>query len=90
MFHVRGNAVYPAILDVKATFGLVPGHEIWNALVNKRVPANCINVIKSIYQNPKGMVRLNGQMPILFNFFKGVKQGDSLSPLLSIVFMDEI
>lgn len=86
----RGKNVYLAFLDLKAAFDSVPREELWKALVNKGIPSNLISAIKAVYRDPKGIVRLNGRKSKPFRFLKGVKQGDSLSPLLFILFMDEI
>lgn len=86
----RGKGVYLAFLDIAAAFDSVPRHEIWAALEAKNVPSKLICAIKATYQNSKGIVRINGKESRPFNMSKGVKQGDSLSPLLFIIFMDEI
>ena len=49
-----------------------------------------INAIKSVYGDPTGTVRLDGEQSMEFIIKKGVKQGDSLIPLLFNIFMDEI
>lgn len=43
-----------------------------------------------VYQEPKGVVHLNVQESKLFFFEKSVTQGDNLSPLFFIMFIDEI
>ena len=86
----RGRNIYLAFLDLKAAFDSVPRQEIWNALQEKRIPSNLISTIKSAYLDPKGVIRLNGIKSAPFRFYKGVKQGDSLSPLLfNIVIREE-
>ena len=82
--------MYLAFLDLKSAFDRVPKNEIWISLNKLDVNKKLINVIKSIYKNVQGSVRLNGQQSGNFRMKKGIKQGDSLSPLLFIVFMDQI
>lgn len=79
-----------AFLDLKAAFDSVPRQYIWEALVAKRVPIRLINAIKSVYEQPVGIVRIDGEMSEEFLMERGVKQGDSLSPLLFNIFLDEI
>ena len=49
-----------------------------------------INAIKSVYEQPLGIVRIDGGMSREFPMDKGVKQGNNLSPLLFNVFIDGI
>ena len=49
-----------------------------------------INVTNSIYKYVEGCVRLNGQISKKLKMEKGMKQGDCLSPLLFIIFIDQI
>lgn len=86
----RNKNTYLAFLDLKAAFDSVPRQEIWNALAEKNVPRDLLTAIKSVYANSKGVVRINGTETAPFPIARGVKQGDSLSPLLFTVFMDEI
>lgn len=86
----RDKNMYLAFLDLKSAFDSVPREEIWNALRAKNVLRSLVEAIKSTYQEPKGVVRLNGLESDVFNIAKGVKQGDSLSPLLFLLFMDEV
>ena len=85
----RGRNIYFAFLDLNAAFDSVPRQEICNALQEKRIPPNLI-AIKSAYQDPKGVVRLNGMKSSPFRFYKGVKQREGLSPLLFNIVMDEV
>lgn len=56
----RGGSKYLAFLDNKTAFHSVPKMEIREALNAKCVPQNLIDAINSTYQDPKGIVGLNG------------------------------
>lgn len=86
----RGQGAYLAFLDLKAAFDEVPREELWKALEKKQTPAKLLAAIKSLFHDPKGIIRLDGSVSSTFNMSKGVRQGDSLSPLLFIIFMDEV
>lgn len=86
----RDKDIFLAFLDLKAAFDSVPRNEIWKALVAKDIPGDLISAIKSAYHEAKGVVRINGKESEAFCIERGVRQGDSLSPLLFIIFMDEI
>nr|XP_014286361.1 uncharacterized protein LOC106687154 [Halyomorpha halys] len=80
----------PRMEDLKAVFDSDPQNEIWNSLKAKNIPIKVLKAIKSTYQEPKGVVCLNGRVSRVFSPGKVVKQGYSLSPLLYIVYKDEI
>ena len=86
----KNKDLYLAFIDLRAAFDSVPRRYIWEALEAKKVPLKLINATKSVYEDPIGIVRLDGETSREFSMQKGVKQGDSLSPLLFNVFMDEI
>ena len=84
------DVIYLAFLDLKAAFDVVPRKEIWNALIAKGVPGDLLAAIQSAYQGAMAVVRINGMESEPFPIARGVRQGDSLSPLLFINVMDEI
>jgi hypothetical protein len=86
----RGQKAYLAFLDLRAAFDEVPREEIWKALTAKQIPGKLVRAIKAMFCRPMGMVRLDGRTSQPFQMEKGVRQGDSLSPLLFVIFMDEV
>ena len=68
----------------------MPHRAIWNALEKKKVPRKLIMAIKSTFNQAEGIVRVNGKTSKPFKINNGIKQGDSLSPLLFTIVMDEI
>lgn len=71
------------ILDLTgAAFDSILYRKIWNAWEERNIPPNLINALQSIYQDPKDLVALNVTKSSPLRSYKGVKQGDSLSPLL--------
>jgi len=77
-------------LDLKATFERVPRVEIWNTLEKRGISKKLLRVIKSTCEKVEGVIRLDGKESETFKMETGVKQGDSLSPLLFITMMDKI
>lgn len=69
---------------------MVPRAEIWTTLKRKGIGNKLIRVIRSTYHSTKGIVRIDGMKSEEFEMRNGVKQGDSLSPLLFIILLDEI
>ena len=46
--------------------------------------------IKGLYQQVNAVVRLKGEESKEFSMMNGLKQGDSLSPLLFVILMDKV
>jgi hypothetical protein len=86
----KGKDVYFAFLDVKAAFDLIPRQVIWEALAEIYVPEALTQAIKSTFTGVKGVVRINRHSSNPFDIERGVKQGDSMSPLLFIIVTDAI
>lgn len=86
----KNKELYIACLDLKAAFDMVPRRFIWEALERLDVSVKLRRVIKGINTETIGLVRLNGQKSTEFKMERGIKQGDSLSPLLFIIYMDSI
>jgi hypothetical protein len=86
----KGKDVYFALLDLKVAFDLIPRQVIWEALAEINVPEALTQAIKSTFTGVKGVVRINGRSSDPFDIESGVKQGDSMSPLLFIIVMDAI
>ena len=86
----RGKEVYLGFLDLHSAFDEVPREELWKALSKKKTPSKLMRAVQSIFQKVQGVVHMDGKTSGTFDMERGIKQGDSLSPLLFIVFMDEI
>lgn len=86
----NGEQLYLAFIDLRAAFDMVQRKSIWRCLQQLQVNRKLITVIKSIYTNVKGKVQIGGLRSESFQMYTGLKQGDSLSPLLFIIMMDRI
>ena len=53
--------------------------------INGRV----LEVIRNLYQKTKACVRVNGELSDVLNCRMGVRQGDTLSPLLFIIYIND-
>ena len=46
--------------------------------------------IKNVYSNPKSCIQLNGELTDWFPVASGVRQGDSLSPILFAIYVNDL
>jgi len=86
----HGKELCIAFIDLEAAFDSLNREKIWKILRKMKVTQKLRKVIINLYKNVEGKVRLNGKCSQIFKMRRGVKQGDSLSPLLFIVVMNEI
>ena len=49
-----------------------------------------VNMLQSIHKSVKSCVKLNRHLTDYFESYMGVKQGEPLSPLMSIFFLNDI
>jgi hypothetical protein len=87
---VRGRDIYMTFLDLKVASDTVPREHLWKALKYRETSITLLRKIRCQYMKVKGIVRIGGVKLEEFEIRKGVKQGDSLSQLLFIIFMDQI
>ena len=49
-----------------------------------------LNMLQAIYKSVKSCVKVNGHMTYYFESYMGVKQGEPLSPMMFIFFLNDI
>ena len=58
--------------------------------MNKEINGTFINVLRSMYSNMRAAVKANGGITESFPCRKDTRQGDICSPLLFILFIDDL
>lgn len=79
-------------LDLKKAFDRVPRNKLWRVLEDPRygVPGHLIRAIRGLYQRTESAVISDYRDSQWFEITSGVRQGSVLSPLLFIIYMDNI
>ena len=82
--------VYTAFIDSEKTYDRVPRDLLWNVLKEYGISGRLLVGIRSLYNDCKSHVRINGSKSNSFRVRVGLRQECVLSPLVFIIFMDRI
>jgi hypothetical protein len=77
------------LVDFYKAFDSVDLQYLWSALKRQGINSKMIRIIKEMYRNARGYVKLDKKGPE-FNLEKGVKQGDPLAPNLFNCSLEEV
>ena len=77
-------------IDFQKAFDFVFHPYLYHKLINLGVAGDIYHCIKSIYHSPQSCVILNNELSDWFPVSSGVRQGDSLSPVLFASFINDL
>ena len=86
----NGKKIYVAFVDFSKFFDTINRNFRFYKLLKYGITGNIYKGIKSMYANPQYFVMINGVISPKFSSSNGVKQGCSLSPILSNIFQNDI
>ncbi|UYV84141.1 hypothetical protein LAZ67_X001306 [Cordylochernes scorpioides] len=85
----RGK-LYVFFVDLTKAFDTVPHDLLWQKLQKMGISNKFVMLIKNFYQEAKITIRWKGQYSSNVKINSGVLQGESLSPLLFILYMADL
>ena len=77
-------------IDFSKAFDYVQKEYLLHKLLNYNINGNIYNSIKAIYNDPVSCVQLGSTLSDWFPISLGVRQGDSLSPVLFATFINDL
>jgi hypothetical protein len=84
------HCLYALFIDLSKAFDSFNYQMLWGRLESIGLSTKFINVIKCMYANARGVVRTSKGYSGSFAFEKGVLQGETLSPRLFTIVMDQL
>ena len=86
-----GGRLYTAMIDFQKAFDYVVHNNVWMWLIKKGVTGRILKIVQSMYRQIKNQVRgLTGELNEPFTGAIGLRQGESLSPLLFSFLVNDV
>lgn len=87
---VRGKELYAAFIDLSGAFDSINHEKLWRRLEKKKISTKMLSTIKQIYKNATARVKTTEGLTESFPIKKGVLQGETMSPTLFNLFIDDL
>ena len=81
--------LFVTFIAYEKAFDRVDHTLLWMMLASYTINGKVLSVIKNLSEKTKVCVNVNGSLNVVFECRIGVRQGDNLSPLLFIVFLND-
>ena len=82
--------MYCVFIDYEKAFDKIDRSFLWQKLLKEQVSGKFVNALRSIYTVVKSCVRYRSNTSRFFNSYNGLKQGVPSSPLLFMLFINDI
>ncbi len=90
MFHARRKKLFCAFVDLRRAFDSIWRVGLWEKLVNSGIKGKVLRIVVNMYKDIKSCVFAQGQTSEYFGCYKGVRQGENLSPLLFSMYLNDV
>ena len=85
-----GEKLYCCFIDYEKAFDRIDRSLLWHKLIFENVSSKFVRALKSMYDVVRACVRYNSSRSNFFNSQTGLKQGDPSSPLLFMMFINDL
>jgi len=86
----KQKPIYNCFIDFQKAFDKIKQDVIWATLRSYNVQQQLIDMLRAIYGQSKAAVRLDDELGEWFNQTLGTRQGDPLSPVIFITYLERI
>ena len=85
-----GEKLFCAFIDYEKAFDKIDRSLLWQKLVSEHVSTKLVQAISSMYSVVKSCIRYRSSLTGFFSSHIGLKQGDPSSPLMFMLFINDI
>ena len=82
--------LFCSFIDFSKAFDSVWRVGLWSKLLANNINGKIFRIVYNMYQGIKSCVSFNGDQSEFFQSFRGVRQGENLSPVLFAVFLNDL
>lgn len=86
----QGKKLYCVFIDFEKCFDKIDRTYLWQKLLAENVSSRLVQAIKSMYSTVKLCVKYRNSFSQCFSSHIGLKQGDPSSPILFMLFVNDI
>ena len=86
----RSMSTFVAFIDFSKAYDRISRALLWHKLYNHGISNKFLSALKSLYQDVKCCVRINGHKTDWFKVSTGLKQGCLISPLLFNLYINDL
>ena len=85
-----GEKLYCVFIDYEKCFDKIDRSYLWQKLLTENISGKFVNAIKSMYAMVKLCIKYNNNFSQFFDSHIGLKQGDPSSPILFMLFVNDM
>jgi hypothetical protein len=86
----NNKQLFCTFVDFSKAFDYVVRENIWYKLLKLGIRGKMFHVVQSIYKNVKAHVKYNNDNSESFDCYLGIRQGDSLSPFIFSMYINDL
>ncbi|MEW8547526.1 MAG: reverse transcriptase family protein, partial [Candidatus Thiodiazotropha sp.] len=90
IFKSKREKLFLAFVDFKQAFDTVWRDGLWQKLRAYHINGKCLSLIQNLYNNIKSRITTSEGSSIFFPCSTGVRQGESLSPFLFSIYLNDL